>query len=137
MSINRIVRVNELLKREIAEELVKQLDRTQINAATVMVSRVETSPDLKMAEVFISIIGDEKYQRTALQTIERTRAELQREINRESHFKFTPRLTFTLDHSIAEGDHILGIIAEMEEHHPEWTSDDESENEDEDNLLDG
>lgn len=120
MSIQRMVRVNELLKREIADNLVKLLDNSSLNAATVMISRVETSSDLKYADVFVSVIGEAEYQEQALAVVESQRNELQRRINRESSFKFTPRLSFFLDHSIEEGDHVLEIIADMETEHPEW-----------------
>lgn len=120
MAIKRIVRVNELIKREIADDLIKLLGRTELNPATVMVSRVETSPDIKKANVFLSIIGDPGYQKKALRIIEKLRAELQHDINKVSSFKFTPRLNFCLDHSIQEGNHILELIADIEEDHPEW-----------------
>lgn len=121
MSIDRIVRVNELLKREIAEQLVKLLDNTALNPATVMISRVETSSDLKYANVFVSVIGEPDYQEEALGVVEAQRNELQRVINKESRFKFTPRLSFFLDHSIEKGNHVLEIIADMEQEHPEWS----------------
>lgn len=124
MSTNRIVRVNELLKREIASDLVKLLDNTDINPATVMVSRVETAPDLKYASVFISVMGTDQYQQKALKVVEQQRNELQRLINKVSSFKFTPRLKFILDTSIKEGNHILDVIAQMEDEHPEWHDED-------------
>ena len=127
MSINRIVRVNELLRREIADELVKQLDRTDINPATVMITRVETSPNLKTADVFISVIGSKQEQHKALRAVEKMRPDLQHEINKVSKLKYTPRLNLQLDHSIAEGDHVLGLIAEMEEEHPEWNREEQDE----------
>jgi len=126
MPSNRIVRVNELLKREIASDLVKLLDNTDINPATVMVSGVDTTPDLKFATVYVSVIGDAKFQEKALRVVERQRNELQRRINKVSSFKFTPRLTFILDHSIEKGDYVLDMIKKMEEEHPEW-QDDESD----------
>jgi ribosome-binding factor A len=36
--------------------------------------------------------------------------------------KYTPQLAFELDESIAKGDDVLSIIAEMEEQHPEWNA---------------
>lgn len=129
MSINRIVRVNELLKREIAEELVRLLDGSDLNSATIMVSRVETNPNLKHAEVGISVFGDEDHQKRCIRKVRRMSADLQRYINKVSSLKYTPQLKFELDKSIAEGDHVLGIIAEMENEHPEWDMDDSEEDE--------
>ncbi len=132
MSTNRITRVNELLKREIAANLLKLLDLTEVDRASVMVSRVETSPDIKYADVFISVFGDDAAQRKALKVAERLRPELQRLINKESSFKFTPRLKFHIDNSIADGDRILGILAEMKSEHPEWSEEDPDEQQSQD-----
>lgn len=123
MSIKRIVRVNELLKREIADELVRLLDRSDLNPATIMVSHVETSPNLKHAAVGISVFGDDDYKSRCLKKVRKMGPALQRYINKVSSLKFTPQLQFELDESIAEGDHVLGIIAKIEHEHPEWNSD--------------
>ncbi len=120
MSINRIVRVNELLRREIASNLLTMLDNKNVNAATVMISRVETSPDIKHAHVFVSIIGDSEYQRKTLRIVKKLRQALQGKIGKVVSFKFTPKLSFFLDNSIEKGDHVLEMIADMEENHPEW-----------------
>lgn len=125
MSINRIVRVNELLKREIASSLLTMLDNRNVNVATVMVSRVETSPDIKHAHVFVSIIGDSTYQRKTLKTVKKLRQALQKKIGKVVSFKFTPKLSFFLDESIERGNSILGMIADMEDAHPEWAEEDE------------
>ncbi len=132
MSTNRMIRVNELLKREIASNLLKLLDLTEVDRASVMVSRVETSPDIKYADVFISVFGDDFSRRKALKVAERLRPELQRLINKESSFKFTPRLKFHLDNSIENGDRILGILAEMKSEHPEWSEEDSDEQQSQD-----
>lgn len=127
MSTNRMIRVNELLKREIAANLLKLLDLTEVDRASVMVSRVETSPDIKYADVFISVFGDDQSKRKALKVAESLRPELQRLINKESSFKYTPRLKFHIDNSIEDGDRILGILAEMKSEHPEWSEEESDE----------
>jgi ribosome-binding factor A len=59
MGIPRLVRVNELLKREIAEDLYRNFSMTDFDAAALTVTRVECAADLRDANVFVSIFGHE------------------------------------------------------------------------------
>ena len=55
MAVSRMKRVNELLKREIAENLYKNFINTNFDSSSLTVTRVECSPDLRDANVYISI----------------------------------------------------------------------------------
>lgn len=114
MSVDRISRVNELLKREIAECLFREMNEPEYDPATVLVTRVETSRDLHRARVYVSITGTEGAQRHTLNLLQRHRRALQARINRDVHLKYTPHLSFHLDGSIAHGDHILHVLSELE-----------------------
>jgi len=114
MSVDRISRVNELLKREIADCLFREMNEPEYDPATVLVTRVETSRDLHRARVYVSVTGTEAQQRHTLNLLQRHRRALQSRINRDVHLKYTPQLSFHLDGSIAHGDHILHVLSELE-----------------------
>ncbi len=110
----RLDRINELLKREIAD-LIERFD-LRIENCLVTVSNVETSPDLRHAKVFISILGKtlESHKEKIIHNLERHRHHLQAKIAKDIILKYTPVLEFIIDDSIAKGDRVLSIISDIE-----------------------
>ncbi len=118
MSVERIIRVNELLKREIGDLLFKVMQASELDLASVTITRVVTSKDLREARVYVSILGHEDQRPHMLALLSRRRAEFQRRINKDITLKYTPRLTFELDTSVEEGDHVLAVLAKLEAANP-------------------
>ncbi len=125
MGIPRLVRVNELLKREIAEDIQRNFAMSDFDSGAVTVTRVECAPDLRDANVFISIFGHEDERDGMISYLNRHRQEIVRMMIKRVKLKYTPRLHFILDESIEEGDHILSILNEMERENPDAFKDDE------------
>ena len=112
-----MLRVNELLKREIAD-LLERID-VNLDNCLVSVSEVDTSPDLRHAKVHISILGgDEEIESKVLKFLRRSRGNLQKKMAHDITLKYTPVLEFTCDKRIATGDKVLAILAEMQESEP-------------------
>ena len=114
MSIDRLARVNELLKREIGQALFQVLDNDKIDLSAITITKVAASPNLRDAAVMVSIRNHEKQRGEMLRTLRNSRGRIQEIINRNLSLKFTPRLSFSLDTSIEKGDHILRILGELE-----------------------
>jgi len=114
MSVDRITRVNELLKREIGDLLFRVMQANEFDLAAVTITRVSTSKDLRDARVYVSILGHEAERPHMLALLRRRRGEFQRRINKDVTLKYTPRLTFELDTSVEEGDHMLAVLAKLE-----------------------
>ena len=127
MGTPRLVRVNELLKREIAEDLYRNFSMSDFDATSMTVTRVECTPDLRDANVFVSIFGHEDERNGMISYLNRHRQEIVRLMIKRVKLKYTPRLHFVLDESIEGGDHILSILAEMEKENPEAFKDDETD----------
>ncbi len=114
MSSQRMLRVNELLKREIAD-LLERVD-FPIHGALISVSEVISTPDLRQARVLISILGaDSPLQKEIIRFLIGKRPYLQKKISADITLKYTPVLSFGLDTRIEEGDKILAIISKLEE----------------------
>lgn len=112
---DRLTRVNELLKREIADKLEKCLIFSG-NGALVSVTEVKTSVDLRNATVFISIFVPKNGNKHEIwNEILEKRIEIQRNIAKNLKFKHTPVISFKLDERLEEGDRVLQILNEMEE----------------------
>lgn len=129
MGTPRLVRVNELLKREIAEDLYRNFSMTDFDAAALTVTRVECAADLRDANVYVSIFGHEDNRDGMISYLNRHRQEVVRMMVKRVKLKYTPRLHFILDESIEEGDGILSLLAEMERENPEAFKDNEETDE--------
>ena len=114
MSVRRMNRVNELLKREIGQQLYRIVDECDIDMSAVTITRVVTSGDLRNAQVFVSVRDGDKSPKAVVSRLRRYRVELQSLISRNIVLRFTPRLSFTLDTSLQEGDRVLGILRDLE-----------------------
>ncbi|HBC86317.1 MAG TPA: 30S ribosome-binding factor RbfA [Lentisphaeria bacterium] len=110
----RLDRINELLKREIAD-MMERLD-FQLENCLVTVSQVEASPDLRHAKVYISILGkkQESMKGKILHFLSRNKHHLQTKIAKDIVLKNTPVLEFIVDERIEEGDRVLQIISDLE-----------------------
>ncbi|WP_168441953.1 30S ribosome-binding factor RbfA [Pontiella desulfatans] len=116
--------MNELLKREIAEDLYRNFAGSDFDAAAITVTRVECAPDLRDANVFVSIFGHEDNRDGMISYLNRHRQEIIRLMVKRVKLKYTPRLHFVHDESLEGGDHILSMLAEMERENPEVFKDD-------------
>jgi ribosome-binding factor A len=113
MSQHRLERVRELLKRAIGEALRREIPLGGADGL-VTVNDVEVSGDLRMAKVFISILGTTEQQKTGLATLHKVRHLIQSHVAREVVLKFVPHLRFFVDDSIERGDRVLRLIEELE-----------------------
>lgn len=113
MPVDRLERLNALLRRELAEAFFKVFVSDGLDLAAVTVTRVEAARNLRNATVYVSILGHEHERGTILHKIARKHGELQRLINRDLTLKYTPRLIFRLDDSVAKGDHILDVLSHL------------------------
>ena len=114
MPIDRLERVNALLRRELAEAFFKVFQTDGLDMAAITVLRVETARNLRNATVYLSIRGHKHERGTILHKIERKRGELQRLVNKDLTLKYTPRLAFRLDLSVEKGDHILDVLSRLD-----------------------
>ncbi len=114
MSSSRIIRVNELLKREIAADIHHLFSNTQFDTGAITVTRVETAPDLRDAAVHISIFEHEEERVKMIRFLNKHRKAIQARMSKNVIIKYTPRLRFKLDTSIESGDRVLGILSELD-----------------------
>ena len=127
MSTDRMVRVNELIHQEVAAFLPREINEPDFDLSAVTVTKVVTSSNLRQTKVFVSIRAAPVVQNAMLQRLRQHRIAIQTQIGKNVAIKYTPRITFELDESIAKGSHVLHIISEMEASHPEWPVRPESE----------
>ena len=113
-----MTRVNELLRREIGTALFRVVNEDDCDLSAVTVTHVLTSSNLRTAHVLVSIRGDTARQRRLLSLLRRHRADIQEVIHKNIVLKYTPRLAFLLDKSLADGDRVLDILRGLDEEEP-------------------
>ena len=114
MSIDRMTRVNALLKREIGDALFAIMHEEAFDLSAVSITHVVASRSLREARVLVSIRGHEGERDRLLGLLRKHRAELQQRINKDLGLKYTPRLSFELDTSVERGDHVLSVLFAMD-----------------------
>ena len=107
---NRLVRVCEVLKREIGVIIRRELE---FENTLVTVSDVDITPDLKQAHIFISALGSPAGRRKAMEALENHRVMFQTELSRRVQMKHTPHLNFRLDEAIERGTRVIDIMDEL------------------------
>ena len=113
MGVDRLERVNSLLKRVIAEAMFSVMQGDSVQPGLITVTGVSCGKDLRDATVRVSVFGDDALKETAMQHLRHNAKRFQQIINREVKMKFTPRLTFQLDLSLEKGDEVLAIIDKL------------------------
>jgi ribosome-binding factor A len=107
---SRMRRVNESL-REVVSEAVGELKDPRLGFVTI--TAVETSPDLRQARVFVSVLGSERNRDESLAALASAHGVLQGKVNRELRLKRTPQLAFEYDPSVEHGVRMTQLIDEL------------------------
>jgi ribosome-binding factor A len=103
-------RVNESVK-EVLGVALPELKDPRIGFVTI--TGVETSPDLRHATVYVSVLGGEKAREKSLQGLAAAHGTLQSRIARELRMKRTPQLTFEYDPTVERGVRMTKLIDEL------------------------
>jgi len=109
---NRLLRVSELLKRELSVYISKEF---VFQGVLVSIHAVEVAPNLQKAHVFVGVIGDDNAIKKVIANLNRNRVAMQSYIGKRVTMKFTPRLEFHFDDSIERGVRVLSLLEEIDE----------------------
>ena len=111
MASNRMGRINEEIQRELSA-LIPRVKDPRVTGM-ISVTAVETSPDLKYAKVFISVL-DKIGEEQVLKGLKSAGGWLRRELGHALDLRSTPELAFVRDDSIDKGAHILEMLRNPE-----------------------
>lgn len=108
MANNRRGRINEEIMRELSM-LLRALKDPRVQGM-VSITRVEATPDMRYAKVYISVLGDEEALKACLKGLSSAAGYLRRELSNRMALRYTPELAFTADTSITNGAHIMELL---------------------------
>jgi ribosome-binding factor A len=103
----RSLRVNEVLRQVVAEEIERLADADE-RLRLVTVTALDTAPDLRRATVYLSSLSDD-----ASDALNERRAQLQRAVGRQVRMKRTPQLEFAVDPAVVSGGRIEDAIRRL------------------------
>jgi ribosome-binding factor A len=108
----RQLRVGELIRRTLSDILARgDVHDPDLGRMSITVGEVRTSPDLKVATVYVMPLGGRNADE-ALVALNRNKGELRRTIAREMTLKFAPELRFALDETFDRMDAARRLFAD-------------------------
>ena len=105
-------RVNEAVREVVSARIAEGLRDPRIGFVTV--TSVDTSPDLRQARVYVSVLGDPDEREATMAGLESAHGVLQQAVATELRLKHTPTLQFVFDESIQRGMRISELLDEDE-----------------------
>ncbi|MDQ6655800.1 MAG: 30S ribosome-binding factor RbfA [Verrucomicrobiota bacterium] len=106
---HRLLRVNEIVKRELSTIITRDMVFENV---LVTVNTVDVTPDLRNAHVFVSVLGKGSHKGVIAKLNDES-VVLQRELMKKIVLKYTPHLVFHLDESIERGARVIQILEEV------------------------
>lgn len=106
----RISRVNQLIKKEISQIILREIEFP--SEVLVTVTRVESTGNLIEAKVFIGVIPDEK-SLDVLKILNQRIYELQQKINKRLKMRPVPRINFVEEKKTREAAIVEKILEEL------------------------
>ncbi len=81
----------------------------------VTITRVEMSPDLKLAKVFVSVLGSEEEQQGSMAALQHAKGFIRKNLAERVNLRYTPELAFRLDHSMEHADRVMRLLKDIEQ----------------------
>ena len=111
MSQLRVEKVQELMKQEISEIILRELKDPRIGFVTV--TSVECTGDLREATIYVSLFGKPEEKKASLDALNKSRGFVRRELGQRLKIYYTPEITFSEDASLDYGMHIDGLLKKI------------------------
>jgi ribosome-binding factor A len=110
----RITRINELLRREISEQMRRYY---RAETAPITISDVDCATDLRHARIYYSVLGDDEAIAESRRLFRKIGKDLRQRVSRQVILKYFPRFEFVYDPSLERGAHIIELLDEIDPDH--------------------
>ncbi len=110
-SNNRIIRINDEIMRETAMIIRSELKDPRVGLLT-SVTKADTSSDLKYCKIYVSILGNEKEKKDALEGLKNSAGFVRKQLASRINLRNTPELKFILDESLEYSIKMDNLIKE-------------------------
>jgi ribosome-binding factor A len=106
----RMRRVDEAMREVLSAAITSDLNDPRVGFVTV--TAVDTSPDLRHARVYVSVLGSDKERKLSMTALDSAHGFLQRRVAAELRLKHTPHLVFFYDDTAERADRLERLLAE-------------------------
>jgi len=113
MQGKRLDRVNQLIKEEVSTLLQRELKDPRLGFVTV--TEVETAKDLRVAKVFVSVLGDERQWTASLAALASARGFVRNWLRQHLDLRVTPEIDFRPDHSMEHAARIQSLLKRVQD----------------------
>jgi ribosome-binding factor A len=111
MQGKRLGRLNQLIREEISLVLQRELKDPRLGFITV--TGVETSPDLRSARVFVSVLGDDAQWSASLSALSGARGFIRHWLREHLDLRVTPDLSFRADRTMEQAARIQQLLKQL------------------------
>ncbi len=108
MSSKRITAINQEIQKELSD-LLRTVKDPRVQDCLISITRVETTPDLRWAKVYVSFLQQDKAS-DAMKGLKSASGYLRRGLGQGLNLRYTPEIQWALDDSITYGAHMLELI---------------------------
>ena len=112
MASNRLMRINEEIQKELSG-MIRNLKDPRVQDTMISITRVETTPDLRYAKVYVSVL-DKSDVKEVIKGLKSAGGYLRRELGSVLRLHHTPDIQWALDDSITYGARMLALINSLE-----------------------
>ncbi len=113
--MSRMERINSQLMREIG--LILQREMSDPRLEFVSITHVNTSKDLRSAQVYFCVLGDENQAEAALESLASASGMIRRHVSQRLNLRNTPSLNFRYDKSLTQSAQLEETLKEIEDGH--------------------
>ena len=108
----RTERVGNVIQRELSQYILREINDPRLGFLTI--SRVETTQDLGLANVAVSVMGSEEARAETLEALNEFAPRMRSHIAKRLHTRTVPKLVFTLDRNLDHGLRIDSLLRDIE-----------------------
>jgi ribosome-binding factor A len=109
----RLLRINELIRAELADLLRRETEDPQLHSL-ISFTEVNTAPDFTSARVYVSIYGSDQEMAATMARLRRAARFFRRELAARLNLRHTPQINFELDPSIQRGQRVMELLGAIE-----------------------
>ena len=134
MSSRRALKTAAAIREIVSMAILAELRDPRVRNVTV--THVDVADDLRNAKVYVSVMGDEAQQKLSLHGLQNAAGFLQAKIAHGVEMRYTPRLTFVLDHGVKKSIEVAEILRRVLPPAPDAAAADDDAAPDESDLPD-
>jgi len=121
----RTERLGEEIREEVAHMITGELKDPRIGFVTV--TRVDLGPDLRLARIYVGVLGTEKQREKSLTGLKQAAGFMRRALGQRLRLRYTPELVFQYDEGLEASDRVARLLDEIQKPGAEPASSDDDD----------